>query len=501
MSLPTDAGNATPSSIQEFDGFDVQDMDTSRWNTPTEVGSTEINQTGGDLVFTNTGAGTKGISFIETVRKFGKNWRISLDMCLETTTGSSGEISLVLYKNSTCYIKIGPYKSAAVNCDCYLRYKNGATPEVAVELTNNLVDSAHCSTYTFAIISDTILIYYKGVFTTSIPMSEIYNFTIRIEAGTGANADTIVAKANDYEIRNNIDTLLITIGQLVRDMHDTLGAGIATAAVLTDISGNIILDDTTEHFLTFGQATYGTKFKVNLFADLEGANIDYCHLYKSATTAFTDQSILANSMQSNTVRLLPSQGAAVGDCIYFGNEVLFHRLDVYMEQGTSNTKNTFVWEYWNGAAWAALTVTDGTVYNSKIFGKSGKVTWVTDISKTTINTINTYWVRARLSVLDATNLPIASHIQVSEDGEEGFDSLAEFVSSLLVRIYRKRGDGSYATLPVDMTLPLTQCVLYRNMEASNVPAWTDIKIGFKLSVAPTATITIPYTGFIETIET
>ena len=49
-------------------------------------------------------------------------------------------------------------------------------------------------------------------------------------------------------------------------------------------------------------------------------------------------------------------------------------------------------------------------------------------------------------------------------------------------------------------MPFTQCVLTRNIDMSNLIAWQDIKIGFKLSATPTATITIPYTAFIETIE-
>ena len=494
MGLAVDAGNAIPSLIQEYDGFDVVTIDPNRWNPPTTIGSTTIAQSAGKLQFSNNGAGTKGISNLETIRRFGKNWRISVDLELTTSTGTSGEVSTVLYKNASCYLKVGPYKGGVVDCNCYLRYNNGAG-EIAVALTGNAAILGVKKTYTFAIISDTVIVYYDGSLVTSVPFEELFNYTIRIEAGTGANADTFIAKANDYEIRNDIDTLLMTIGDLARDIKGSMGS-----STTTDISGNITLTNTTEQLITFTQATYGTKFKVNLFADLEGADINYCRLYKSATSAFTNQDEVANSMKSNTVLLIPSSGAAVGDIIYFGNDVLFKRLDIYMDGGVSNTDNTFVWEYWNGAAWAALSPTDGTVNNTKVFGKNGKVTWVTNISKTTINGVNTYWVRARLSVL-GTSRPVASHAQVTEEGTTGFDSQAEFLSSLYVRIYRKRGDGNYATLPVDMALPLTQCILTRNMEASGIPCWSDVKIGLKLSATPIASITIPYTGFVETIQT
>jgi hypothetical protein len=110
-----------------------------------------------------------------------------------------------------------------------------------------------------------------------------------------------------------------------------------------------------------------------------------------------------------------------------------------------------------------------------------------------------YYVRARITTA-GSSLPKATHVQISRTGATGFDSNAAFLSNLMVNIYRKRGDGSYAVLPVDTAMPFTQCILTRNVDMSNMIAWQDIKIGFKLSANPTATITIPYTGYIETIE-
>ena len=191
-------------------------------------------------------------------------------------------------------------------------------------------------------------------------------------------------------------------------------------------------------------------------------------------------------------------GAAVGDIIYFGNLVNFKRLDIYMEGGTPNTNSVYEWEGYVGGSWVSLTETDGT-NNGKAFGKSGKVTWTETLQETTVNGITAYWVRARITTLGAS-APKASHIQVTETGATGFDSLAEFMSSLVISIYRKRGDGNYAEVPADIAMPFTQCILYRNVEISDLPAWTDIKIGFKLSDTPTASISIPYTGYAEIVN-
>jgi hypothetical protein len=496
MSLPIDPGTAIPTHIQEFDGFDVATIDSNRWNDPTINGSTNIEQTGGNLVFTNLGVDA-GISYYETIRTFGKNWRITTDLKITTTTGTLGTIALVLYKNSTCYLKMGPYKTSTIDCNCYLRYKNGEDDETGLALTGDVIDTTDQHNYTFAVINDTVIIYYDGIMITSIPFGEMTNYTVRIEAGTATSTDTLVASADDYEIINNIDTLMITIGEMVKEIHDRIN-NVGTS-IVNDIEGTLSLTDTTEQFITLEQDTYGTKFKVNMFADLEGASIGYCRLYASGDGTFTDQDDVANSLQSNTVLLIPATGAAVGDCVYFGNSVIFNRLDVYMEQGISNTDNTYAWEYWNGSAWTAITLTADGTNNGKVFGKSGSVLWSDTLHTTTVNSILAYWVRARVTVLGSAK-PKATHLQVSNSISTGFDTRAEFLSTLVIRIYRKRNDGEYATLPIDIGLPFTQCIVYRNVEISNLPAWSDIKIGFKLSETPLLPISIQYTGYAETIE-
>lgn len=502
MGLPIDVGNAQPTGIQEYDGFDVTTVDDKRWKTPVKTGGMDLSQSGGYLVISNA-AGAAGTAYLETINKFGKNWRISADLLIDDLTGSTGAISLVLYKNATCYVRIGPYKSATVDCNCYLQVKRSTEAEQAIPLTSDIVDTTNIRSHTLIVLNQTIIVFYNGIRVTSFPMEEMFNYSVRIEGSTSVDGVTLNAKANDYEIFHGPDALLMTIGGLSKQNNTylqsiiaTLADGIATDPIITDIAGNISLSSTTEAFLELTKAIYGKKFKVCFFADLEGANIDVCTISDGGAAA-TDQTEKANNLISNNVRLCTAAGAQVNDAVYFKSLSQFKRLDVYMEGGTSNTDNTYVWEYWNGAAWATLTVTDGTLYNSKVFGKSGSVTWTT---KLTIPAgWNEYVMRARITSA-GSSLPKATHVQISRDGETGFDSLAAFLSNLMVNIYRKRADGSYATLPVDTAMPFTQCVLTRNIDMSNLIAWQDIKIGFKLSATPTATITIPYTAFVETIE-
>ena len=502
--LPTSVRGGTPRAIQEYDGFDTPIINTDRWETVHESTTMTITQQAGELVFSCSDAGAIGISYLKSARKFGKIWRISADIGIDTITGNYAEAYIMLYKSDDNYIKLGPYKSATLNCNCLLRYKIEGGDEYVIPLTGDVIDTDYSSTYTIGVINDTVIFYYKGIQITSIQFPELVNYYIYLAGGSASSGGELVIRMDHLEIHNSFDTLQMTMGKNVRDLValvnniGTLIGAIKSEPETKDISGTITLTDTTEQYITLEQATYGEKFKVNLFADLEGAEIDYCYLYKSTGPVWTDQSALANTLKTNTILLKPAAGAAVGDIIYFGNQVNFKRLDIYMEGGTPNTNSVYEWEGYVGGSWVSLTETDGT-NNGKAFGKSGKVTWTETLQETTVNGITAYWVRARITTLGAS-APKASHIQVTETGATGFDSLAEFMSSLIISIYRKRGDGAYAEVPADIAMPFTQCILYRNVEISDLPAWTDIKIGFKLSDTPTASISIPYTGYAEIVN-
>jgi hypothetical protein len=502
MPLNVDAGNGLPTLIQDFDGFDVTTVDVNRWKTKIETGTTLISQSGGELVFANAGGGA-GVSYIETIRKLGKNWRISTDLKLSSTTGVSGEISLVLYRDSNNYIKIGPYKTAAINCNCYMRAKINGLP-YNLALTGDVVNTTEYTTYTIGVIADTILIYYSNVLLTSMPFATLHNYNVRIEAGTGANADTLSAKANDYEIMNHLDTLLMTLGKLAKSTYDEavllladttyIKANMNTGNPKTNISGNVTLTSTTEVFLEFLTATYGNKFRINLLGDLGYENIYRVRLCNGATTVeLTDY---ANSLRSNDVPLNAILGVpTIGDIIqfYIGNHC--HRLDVYMEGGVSNTDNTYTWEYYDTAIWQPLVVTDGTLYNAKVFGKSGSVTWATNVPAYSGNVMT---IRARATAV-GTSKPCASHIQSNLAASTTFDAVAAFLSSLTISIYRKNAAGAYIALPTEVGLPFTQCILDRALAITDLPCWSDTKIGFKLSATPTANVVIPYNGYVETL--
>ena len=115
-------------------------------------------------------------------------------------------------------------------------------------------------------------------------------------------------------------------------------------------------------------------------------------LYVQETTDFGDA-------DANDVPLLPAV-PAVDDATYFGHATAtFPQLDVLV--GTAGDGVwTIEWQYWDGAAWAALAnVTDGTTAFTAAAGvRSVTFDEPTDWEKCTVDSVLGYWIRANVTV-------------------------------------------------------------------------------------------------------
>ena len=129
---------------------------------------------------------------------------------------------------------------------------------------------------------------------------------------------------------------------------------------------------------------------------------------------FTDQTTAANNVTANDMTLIRAV-PAVNDAYYFGNAATFKALGLHL--GTTGTGVwTITWEYWNGAAWTALSgVLDRTINpaggNTGGLTLSGSVSFTQppDWATTTVDGIAAFWIRARLSAFTSvTLLPIGS---------------------------------------------------------------------------------------------
>jgi hypothetical protein len=95
-------------------------------------------------------------------------------------------------------------------------------------------------------------------------------------------------------------------------------------------------------------------------------------------------------------------------------------VQIYLTTPGNYSNITITWQYWNGSSWATLTVSDETNGFTNTMEKLLEVTFTppADWSKTTVNGVEAYWIRA-VATLGAspsiTTAPKASQIWLTYD--------------------------------------------------------------------------------------
>ena len=115
-------------------------------------------------------------------------------------------------------------------------------------------------------------------------------------------------------------------------------------------------------------------------------------IYASPTQTFSDISFEANLPSGAPVACLPPF-VSTDDALYIGSDGRFDVLQFVIDQGMSG--GAFVWEYWNGSAWTALSyTTDSTL----ALRQSGFLTFTkpSNWRDTQINATRKFWIRLRV---------------------------------------------------------------------------------------------------------
>lgn len=138
--------------------------------------------------------------------------------------------------------------------------------------------------------------------------------------------------------------------------------------------------------------------------------IPYLSVYKTvdAAATFTDYSTAANDTDNATDVVASSlDTAANGDYIYVGAGHKFGGITVDVDS-TNGNNAVMTAEIWNGIAWVAQTITDGTASGGKTFAVDGDITWTTSAlwTKSIIagtNGSSLYWIRFKVdAALDSS---------------------------------------------------------------------------------------------------
>lgn len=165
---------------------------------------------------------------------------------------------------------------------------------------------------------------------------------------------------------------------------------------------------------------------------------------------YVDETVDLASATSNDVPPLPIT-PAVDDAFYIGH-ANSKFAEVQLNQTTQGAGVwTMVWEYWNGAAWTALAgVTDGTTGFKAATGFVGVTfTSPTDWAKCTVDGVNGYWVRSRVSAYTSISTrPLIGQGYVVLSSGSYTNDLTDFTSAgagdvMLLPSTPTVGDGLY----------------------------------------------------------
>ncbi len=247
---------------------------------------------------------------------------------------------------------------------------------------------------------------YSGVNLTAFETSATYEFdAVSIKAGAPA--------INEY---GEWQTLSVT--------KTVPGGGTIRIALATDttLGGKVYFDDVKyKREYVPGGTTYDAAF-------VSGVGLEY-----NLTEVYIDNNgvFSANLLESTLpYELLPTVPVATEDAIYFGSGIgPFASLAFDLSSVIDADSVGFVWKYYNGSSWATLDARDPT--NELQNGGRNVVSWYVpeDWEKTTVNSINNYWVMADLTGLTGVRtIPVQSTSHVHTVNKPFFEISADDLS-------------------------------------------------------------------------
>ena len=275
------------------------------------------------------------------------------------------------------------------------------------------------------------------------------------------------------------------------------------------------------------------------------SRVDYTFFYNANTGVWTDETTDVNNDVVDDVLLPPQQAVTEGDAIYFGSDYKFNTVRINVSTAGVYSDISIAWEYWNGSAWATLTVTDGT----NGFKNSGvnNVTFTppTDWAKTTVQGKSAYYIRARavfgaspsittaplgaqgwywfnfagsgvigVSTPIASDEPFSSTVRITfPDGTEDVYRYASwkgdrFILETGVTLTKDYSVGQYIYVPIiDATIPLGQTSIYNSLVYSvDIPVIVRVRqkgyLPFEVyTVIPSVGLTVSAIRTVDTIVT
>jgi len=209
----------------------------------------------------------------------------------------------------------------------------------------------------------------------------------------------------------------------------TLAGGVVT---VTNMAAHVV-STANPHTVTVAQLAYNTKWTMSTGASLwredadaiqtNGAGtigdatetpitVDYIKLYDAINVEFVPFATSSSGTDVTANGQFATDTNNAGDAVYIGGAIKFPEVSINITgagAGQTYTGDAYAWEYWNGAAWAALTIgwdgTDATANDGlQPFQQNGAISFVPPVTwaSSTIDGQAAFWIRAIVTI--AANL-------------------------------------------------------------------------------------------------
>jgi len=190
----------------------------------------------------------------------------------------------------------------------------------------------------------------------------------------------------------------------------TQGATLAASREFRNATSGRVLCSKRINFTAFdsitaavgGQLVAGASAATQTF--VSGSEALQVWQVNTGGTVFTNMTTQFND--ATAANFLPFAAVeVVADYVAFGKATTFTKITLSNVGGTAGSGGVVTWEYWDGAAWSALTVVDGTSGFTAALSAGQTVTWTapTNWTANTLSAQLAYYVRARVTTVFATN--------------------------------------------------------------------------------------------------
>lgn len=156
--------------------------------------------------------------------------------------------------------------------------------------------------------------------------------------------------------------------------------------------------------------------------------VSWSKLWSYDGSSYTDNTTEANSVNGDEFELFPT--GVVTDYAYLGCAYRFSKF--YVDLHTVGVGGAITASYYNGSSWTSVTLTDGT----SDLTASGYISFTlpNDFEKTTINSVEAYYLRLNVATQFSTN-PKVLQVRIEQD-----TVIDKYVDLSSVAVYKNSGE-------------------------------------------------------------